>query len=225
MLKKVYDSNSIEGYIFKADLKHYFETVDHEILIKILRKKIRDESLIWLIKQILNNFGGKEKGKGMPLGNYTSQFFANVYLNELDYFVKHNLKVKYYIRYVDDFVILHKNRNKLEYYYKPKVRVYIKTLNLEIHPDKSNIIPLHKGTQFLGYRIFYHHKLLRKRNLKKFDKRFKIHLKAYRKGIITKEELLEKLQGWFGYSQWANTYKLRAEILRKIEKINNLTIS
>ena len=216
LLRKNYNSNSIEGYILKADIKHYFETVDHDILIKILNKKINDKSFIWLIKQVLNNFESKENGRGMPLGNFTSQFFANIYLNELDYFVKHDLKAKYYIRYVDDFVILHKSKNKLEYYYKPKITNYLKTLNLEIHPDKSQITPFHKGIQFLGYRIFYHHKLLRKRNLRKFSKKFSIHLKAYRKGIISKTDLLGRLQGWFGYSQWANTYKLRNKILNEI---------
>ncbi|MBI4158979.1 hypothetical protein HY500_01840, partial [Candidatus Woesearchaeota archaeon] len=101
-----YDNNNVIGYALKADVKHYFETVNHEILLKIIRRKIKDENIISLIKKILNNFDTKIKGMGMPLGNLTSQFFANVYLNELDQFVKHKLKAKYYIRYVDDFVIL-----------------------------------------------------------------------------------------------------------------------
>ena len=81
-----YNSNNVIGYVLKADIKHYFETVNHEILLKILRRKIKGENIINLIKKILNNFDTKIKGKGMPLGNLTSQFFANVYLNELDYF-------------------------------------------------------------------------------------------------------------------------------------------
>ena len=82
----------------------------------MVKRKIKDEKIIWLIKKILRNYNNKEKG--MPLGNLTSQFFANVYLNELDYFVKHKLKAKYYIRYVDDFVILHRSKKQLEIWKK-----------------------------------------------------------------------------------------------------------
>jgi retron-type reverse transcriptase len=105
---------SSRGFCFKADIKHYFEEVDHEILIKVIRRKIKDERVIWLIERILeNNVPSNLKNKGMPLGNLTSQFFANVYLHELDYFIKHRLKVKHYIRYVDDFVLLSNSKEQL----------------------------------------------------------------------------------------------------------------
>lgn len=108
----------------------------------------------------------------MRLGNLTSQFFANVYLNELDQFVKHKLKAKYYIRYVDDFVILHNNKETLEKY-KEQINNFLKTIKLELHEDKSKIIPLSEGVSLLGYRVFYHHKLLRKSNLRKFQRKIK----------------------------------------------------
>ena len=215
LVKNGKNSNSVEGYVFKADIKHYFGTVDHEILIKIINEKIKDKELIWLIRKVLENFDSSVKGKGMPLGNYTSQFFANVYLNKLDYFVKHDLKAKYYIRYVDDFVILHRSKKRLEYF-KNKIINYLKGLKLEIHPDKSRIEPLQKGTQFLGYRVFYHYKLLRKRNLYKFRKNLKKRLLLLQKGLVDKRQILEDLQGWFGYAQWANTYKLREKIKKEI---------
>ena len=110
LIKNAVDNNQVIGYILKADIKHYFDTVDHEILSNIITRKIKDNNIVCLIKEILNNFDSEVKGKGMPLGNLTSQFFANVYLNDLDYFIKHKLKVKYYIRYVDDFVILHNDK-------------------------------------------------------------------------------------------------------------------
>ena len=97
-INKPFNNNSIRGFVLKADIKHYFATMNHEVLINILRKNIRDEDFINLIKLVLNNFDTKTKGVGVPLGNYTSQFFANVYLNKLDYFVKHKLRAKYYIR-------------------------------------------------------------------------------------------------------------------------------
>ncbi len=209
-INKPFNNNSIKGYVLKADIKHYFDTIDHEILIGILRKKIKDENLIELIRIVLHNFKGKEKGKGLPLGNYTSQFFANVYLNNLDYFVKNKLKVKYYIRYVDDFVILDKDKDKLEEY-KIKIEKYLKNLRLELHQEKSEIHALRNGVRFLGYKIFYHYKLLRKRNVKYFRKKFNKKLELYRKGLIEKEELENLLNGWNGYSKFANTYNFNKE--------------
>jgi len=109
--RKVTNNFHSEAFCFKADIKHYFQEVNHEILLNIIRRKIKDEKVLWLINIILNNF--ESKNKGMPLGNLTSQFFANIYLNELDYFVKHKLKAKYYIRYVDDFILLNSSKNEL----------------------------------------------------------------------------------------------------------------
>ena len=107
-----FNDNQVKGYCLKADIKHYFFEVDHKILLRIIKKKISDDSVIWLVEQILHN--NLTENKGMPLGNLTSQIFANIYLNELDYFVKHKLKARYYIRYVDDFVILHPSKSLLE---------------------------------------------------------------------------------------------------------------
>ncbi len=152
----------------------------------------------------------------MPLGNLTSQFFANVYLNELDYFIKHKLKAKYYIRYVDDFVILHSNKEILKNY-KDKINNYLKYLKLELHPNKSDIVPLKNGVAFLGYRIFYYHKLLRKSNLNKFKRNFNEKLNL----LETQEDydkIISSLYGWLGYAIWANTYKFRKKIINQIEK-------
>ena len=123
---KVTTNKKFEAFCFKADIKHYFREVDCNILVKIIKRKIHDKNVIWLIERILHNYSNplreRERERetdtseyqGMPLGNLTSQFFANVYLNELDYFVKHKLKTKYYIRYVDDFIILHKSKSQLK---------------------------------------------------------------------------------------------------------------
>ncbi len=153
----------------------------------------------------------------MPLGNLTSQFFANVYLNELDYFVKHELKVKYYIRYVDDFVILHNDKNMLEYY-KDKINEFIrKNLLIELHPNKSKIIKLERGINFLGFRSFYYHKLLRRTNLRKTKRRIKQFKQDYDSKVIDYDEIYERLQGWMAYAKQANTYKLRKRLGKEIE--------
>ncbi len=210
-IKQPFNNNSIKGYVLKADIKHYFATIDHDVLISILRKKISDENFIGLIRIILNNFDSSEKG--LPLGNYTSQFFANVYLNHLDYFIKHKLKAKYYIRYVDDFVILHKDKRVL-LEYKIKIEKYLKFLKLELHPEKSEIHALRNGITFLGYRIFYHYRLLRKRNINYFKRRLTEKTELYRSGLISENELKGFLDGWNGYSDFANTHNFNQKVTK-----------
>ena len=104
--RKISKNNHNTAFVFKADIRHYFDEVDHDCLLHMIQLKIKDPKVLWLVQRILNNYS-TQAGKGMPLGNLTSQFFANAYLNELDHFVKHTLKAQHYIRYVDDFVILH----------------------------------------------------------------------------------------------------------------------
>ncbi len=151
----------------------------------------------------------------MPLGNLTSQFFANIFLNELDYFIKYELKIKYYIRYVDDFVILHYSKKQLEEWKKEIGKFLQSKLKLELHKDKSKIISLSKGIDFVGFRNFYYYKLLRKRNIRKMRRK----ITNFKKGDISYWKLMESFQGWQAYSKWANSFNLRREILRAIYKI------
>jgi len=215
-----YNNNSVQGYLLKADIKHYFKTVDHSILLKILKRKIKDKKVIQLTNKILKNYGDI----GMPLGNLTSQFFANLYLNELDYFIKHKLKIKFYIRYVDDFVILHPNKNILKEYQEAINSFLNNKLRLKLHPDKSKIQPLKNGTIFLGYKIFYHYKLLRKSNLRTFKERFNQNLRLCQNKSITFKKLIDSIIGWLGYSIHANTYFLRRQIISIINTISFLLI-
>jgi len=145
----------------------------------------------------------------MPLGNLTSQFFANVYLNELDSFVKHKLKAKYYIRYVDDLVILHQSRENLEIW-KGQINEFLNNrLKLKLHPDKSKIISLSRGVDFIGFRNYWNYKLLRKRNINNI----KSKIEDYYKGLISYNKLLESFQGWSAYAKWANSFNLSNSIL------------
>lgn len=204
--------NMVIGYVLKADIKHFFDSVDHEVLIGILRRKIKDENTLILIKKILENHKTNQKGKGMPLGNLTSQFFANVYLNELDYFVKHDLKIKYYIRYVDDFVLFGRSKEPLECL-KIKLQEFLQKLKLELHQGKSKIRPLHKGICFLGFRIFYNYKLMKKGSIRKMEGKIQQMQFQYSKGEISFEDLVNSLVSFIGYTKQANTYKLRKKLL------------
>ncbi|OIO80410.1 hypothetical protein AUJ84_03560 [Candidatus Pacearchaeota archaeon CG1_02_32_132] len=151
----------------------------------------------------------------MPLGNLTSQFFANVYMNELDYFVKHELKAKFYVRYVDDFVILHSSKEQLKKW-KIQINDFLKKeLKIELHPDKSKVTSLSKGIDFVGFRNFAHFKLLRKRNIRKMQKK----VESFRRGERWFNSLYDSYNGWSGYARWANSFNLREGIKKEIIEV------
>jgi len=172
-----------------------------------------------LITKILRNYETKDQHKGMPLGNLTSQFFANVYLNELDQFVKHKLRAKYYIRYVDDFVILNQSKKKLQEHMIQINKFLLEQLKLTLRPDKSQIIKLEKGINFLGFRIFYHHKLLVKRNMRKFTKKLQKMSGKYKQDKIEREKVIETFEGWLAYASHANTYSQRRTITKEFNQL------
>lgn len=215
--RKVSHNYTRTAFVLKADIKKYFDNVNHEVLLSIIRKKITDAKVLWLIKTILANHKTEKEGVGMPLGNLTSQFFANVFLNELDHFVKEKLRAKYYIRYVDDFVILHHSPKILRQYMK-EIEIFLRDdLALELHPDKSKIIPSQKGTEFLGMRIFPHHKLLKGKNLRKFYRKINSLYTDYDNGLVNYDTIYNSLEGWSAYANNADTYKLKKRILQSVE--------
>ena len=155
----------------------------------------------------------------MHLGNLTSQFFANVYLNELDYFIKRILKVKYYNRYVDDFVILHNSKEQLEKW-KEEIIIFIKKhLKLDLHPNKSNIYSLSEVIDFVGFRNYYYFKIPRKRNIRKMLKR----INKFLEGQIPYVRLMKSFEGWNAYVKWSNSYNIRKDILKKIQIVRKKT--
>jgi len=202
-------------YALKCDIKKYFESMDHEILLKIISRKINDEKVLWLVREIVES-DCSEKGKGIPIGNLTSQLFANVYLNELDYFVKHKLRIKYYLRYVDDFVILHESKEKLKEVKQEIIGFLKEKLKLELHEKKQNIFPVSNGIDFLGYRIFHSHRRIRRSNIRKFIKRNKELTRRYQKGIIEFEKIRASINSWLGYVSHADSFGLRKKILGEL---------
>ena len=168
--RKVTNNFTTCGFCLKADIKHYFQNINHEKLMEIIGRRIKDGVVLWLFWQILKN---GYKGNGLPLGNYTSQFLANVYLNDMDYLVKHDLKVRFYIRYVDDFVLLHPSWKKLAEWENAIGDFLVTHLKIELHKDKTNITSLVRGIDFVGFRNFYDEKLLRKRNIQKMQNKLK----------------------------------------------------
>ena len=187
--------------------------------MQIIAKKIKDRHVLWLLKIIITNHNSEAVGKGMPIGNLTSQFFANVYLNELDWFVKHKLKVKYYIRYVDDFVILHKNKATLTRLRAQINNFLLDNLKVELHPEKTRIIKLINSTTFLGFRIFQDYQLLKKSNARRIWKRIALFKQRYNQSLMNREEIRLSIEGWIAYASFANTYSLRKKVTNKCQEI------
>lgn len=203
-------------YCLQCDISKYFDSINHEILLKIIEKKITEKDTLWLIREILSSSCEKKQGTGIPIGNLTSQLFANVYLNELDQFAKHALKTRYYIRYMDDFLVLDLDKKKL-HKIKKQMREFLKEkLKLKLHPKKANVFPISKGIDFLGYQIFGDYRLLRKSTVKRFIKRTKSYQKRLIKRLISQEKFDNSLQSWLVYAKRANSWRLRKNLCLKL---------
>jgi retron-type reverse transcriptase len=196
----------LNRYVLKCDISKYFDSVDHEILFELIARKIKDRKTLWLIKLIIASLNG-QGGKGIPIGNLTSQFFANIYLNGMDHFIKEELKCEYYIRYVDDFVVLDGDKKKL-HEIKAAIVDYVVRLKLKLHPAKSTVFPVTQGTDFLGYKIYPTHRLVRKSNVKRFIRRMKKYYEALLRGKIISEKISMSVQSWAAHAAHADSYGL-----------------
>jgi len=191
-------------YIIKLDVKKYFQNINKSILWTILKRKIKDRKLLWLTREILLSSDGKY---GLPLGNYTSQMFANIYLNELDQYSKHILKCKYYYRYMDDIVILVETKSKAQHIYN-EIEKYINT-NLELMLNsKSRIFKYNQGVNFCGYKINEKRLKIRHTSKIKMKRKLKKYTKLLKEEKITLIDIKRSIAGWMGYVKHADTKTL-----------------
>ncbi len=159
-------NNTKTLWVLKCDIRKFFANIDHQILFSILEKRISDQKILWLLREVVDSFKTRTSdvrvlAKGLPLGNLTSQLLVNIYMNESDQFVKQKLKAKYYIRYADDFVLLSQNKQELEQTLR-YIEVFLcDKLKLQLHPDKVFIKTLASGVDFLGWVHFPDHRVLR----------------------------------------------------------------
>ena len=184
------------------DIAKYFASINKEKLFEIISRKIKDKDVLWLLREII--YSKKEK-VGIPIGNLTSQVFANVYYNEADQYIKHKLKVKYYYRYMDDSIILMESKEQIKEV-KNKIEKYItEELYLSFN-SKTNIFKSKQGVNFCGYKINEYRMKLRtkgKKRIKKTIKKLKLKIKN---GELTSKEAKKYLCGHFGYVKYANAY-------------------
>ncbi len=204
---KVSKNNTRTCWVLKCDIKKFFANISHEILMKILKQYITDKDILWLLNKVISSFYSTYPGIGLPLGNLTSQLFVNIYMNEFDRFIKHKLRVKYYIRYADDFVILSDNRKELEDFISPISKFLFEKLKLRLHPNKVSIKTLASGINFLGWVNFPKHRVLRTATKRRMFRR------------IEKSPTPETLNSYLGLLGHGNTYKLKNKIIAFVGKI------
>ncbi len=203
LARKVSRNYTTPCWAIKMDIKKFFDSVNHEILLELLTERIADQQLLSLLKQIIRSFEHMP-GKGMPLGNLTSQLFSNVYMDPLDKFVKHKLEVKHYLRYADDFVILSRDPDYL-LGCLVEINLFLKEkLKLHIHPNKVSLRKLSQGIDFVGYVALPHHELPRHRTAKRIIKKVK---------TAGAEEIEKSLPSYLGHLGHANSHKLRRKIV------------
>ena len=197
-----------EYYILKMDVSKYFDNINKKILLKILEKNIKDQELMWLIKEILY---ANKREKGLEIGNYTSQMFANIYLNEIDQYIKHKLKVRYYCRYLDDSIVIVKTKKEAKETLE-KIRKYLKeNLELELN-QKTQIFKNKQGVNFCGYKINEYRMKLRDKGKRKLKKKVKKLKEEIQKGNLTSKQAKKYLAGHLGYIKYANNYNLLNKI-------------
>lgn len=166
-------NNTRTCWVLKCDVRKFFASIDQSILMMIVKKHISDLDIVNLLEKVVGSFQSTAKGKGLPLGNLTSQLLVNIYMNEFDQFIKHKLKQKYYIRYADDFVIMHHDRNFL-LELLPKIVEFLEiNLKLQLHPNKVSVETFASGIDFLGWVHFPYHRILRTATKKRMFKRLK----------------------------------------------------
>ncbi|MBI1760079.1 MAG: RNA-directed DNA polymerase [Acidobacteria bacterium] len=214
-------------YVLQCDIRQYFPSIDHAILKEVIRRKLKCAATLWLIETIidasnpqdeaLSYFPGDDlftphtRRRGLPIGNLTSQFFANVYLNGLDHFVREQLGVRQYVRYVDDFALFGADHAALAEG-RQRIEDYLAGLRLQIHPIKSQLFETRHGVSFVGFRVLPDRLRVRNSNLQRARLRFHRWRAAYRDRLAGWDEIKQSLQSWNAHLAHGDTWQLRRQV-------------
>jgi RNA-directed DNA polymerase len=219
-------------YILQCDIKKYFPSIDRAILKGLIRRKIKCDRTLWLIDLIIDRSNQQEfildyfpgdilltpldRQRGLPIGNLTSQFFANYYLSGLDHFVKDRLRISKYLRFVDDFALFSDDHQELSDA-RFAIEEYLVTLRLKLHPIKSQLFATKQGANFVGFRILPDRIRVRNDNLCRARQRFKQLDRAYRQGLISIAEICKRIHSWEAHLKHGDTYRLRRKVIASLK--------
>jgi len=217
-------------YVLQCDVRQFFPSIDHAILKETLGRVIADPDVMWLVDRILESgvgvlseeyemvyFPGDDlfaasRPRGLPIGNLTSQFWANCYLNPFDYFVKRELRCKGYLRYVDDFLLFADDKRRL-WAWRERVVDRLARLRLTLHEEQAHPRPVSEGIPFLGFVVYPTHRRLKRRNVVNYRRRLRRLLGAYRAGGVPLDRVDASIQGWINHARYGDTWGLRRAVL------------
>lgn len=214
-MKEFFNKWGTEGYILKGDISKYFYSIDHVILKDKLYKYIKDNDIIWLLDMIIDS----TENPGLPIGNMTSQLFAIFYLNRLDRYCKEELKLKYYSRYMDDFVIIHEDKKYLQKCLKNIEKLVQNELKLKLNP-KTQIFPIKNGIDYLGFHMYLTEtgkviKKIRRESKRRMERKLKKFQMMYSEDFSSFKSIKTSINSWIGHAKFGDTYNLRKKIFSK----------
>ena len=213
--RKVSKNYTSNFWYLKCDVRKFFDNIDHSALISILRRKIKDERFLRLLVEIIGSFYKDEQGKGLPLGNFTSQWLANIYLNELDCFAKHDLKIRYYFRYADDVLIFNDDAGKLREHLSALSVFLAEKLCLRLHDDKTFIKKFSQGIDFVGYRILPRYVIIKPALKKRILRRMAARRMALARGEIGLSAYTASLNSYYGCLKHCSGYGVQNKIIHQ----------
>jgi len=199
------------GYYLQCDIRKYFPSISHEVLKAMLRRQVKDARVLELLDLIIDHPlpTATEPGRGLPIGNLTSQYFANLYLGELDHFVKERLRVKGYLRYMDDFLLYGPDKRSLREALQSVREFAAEKLRLELKEEATVIAPVSQGTSFLGFRVFPRLVSLTGEKWRRFRHRVRKLEEDFSEGLIAEEELARSVSSMLGHIRHADTLEAR----------------
>jgi RNA-directed DNA polymerase len=216
-------------YALKCDIRRYFPSIDQGLLRGMISRVVGDQEVLGLVDLILHShveridriwraggglFDVCERRLGLPIGNLTSQFFANIYLDGFDHFVKQDLRVKGYLRYVDDFLLFGDDKAELKKLGR-QCAGHLAEIGLEIHPDKYRLLPTNKAVDFCGYVVRADGRVkVRKSSVRRFQRRYRVRSRAVKGGTMECSELTRSVKAWVAHAQHAQSWGLRRDVLR-----------
>ena len=212
-----YKKHGTKGYILKYDIRHYFDSVDHEVLKRMLLK-VPDDDVRELLYRIIDSYSADGNGKrGLPIGNQTSQWFALYYLDPMDRIIKEKMHIKYYVRYMDDGILIHESKEVLKETRRQMENI-AEALKLEFN-SKTQIFPISQGVDFLGFRFYLTDtgkviRELRTANKRRWKRRLRKFKEDYRNGEKSLDDIMLSMNSYHGHLSHGHTYKLQKKVMK-----------
>jgi hypothetical protein len=216
-MRNAYNKHGLDFYILKCDVTKYFHSIRHDVLKKYLYKHISDPDVIWILDKVIDSTAGNV---GIPIGNLSSQFFATYYLDVLDRLVRHELKIEYYNRYMDDFILIHHDKKYLTECLNRIKQFLSDEMGLTLN-NKTQMFPAKNGVDYLGFHTYITDtgrivRKIRKRCKQAVKRKIRAFMDKHERGEIEWERIRGSMASWCGHARFGNTYALRERVTARL---------